>query len=164
MVSPTLNQLEGGEEQLSIVSRIICQFTAIISLHGEMSKEATEYPIIRGQNRNIQELSAIMKLLFGCNLAKKKKKALTVPPQESLINFNSLLPHENTFLKERNNAPPHPPSHMPGDKVTGKKPLATMTPMCLPGPGCQAPGVMAFCPQRMLLSLNRFHYTNSYPC
>lgn len=72
MVTPTLNQLECGEEQLSIVSRIICQFTAIISLHGEMSKEATEYPIIQGQNCNIQELSAIMKLLFGCKLAKKK--------------------------------------------------------------------------------------------
>ena len=73
MVTPTLNRLEFGEEQLGVISRIICQFTAIISLHGEMSKEATEYPIIPGQDRNIQELSAITKLLFGCNLAKKKR-------------------------------------------------------------------------------------------
>ena len=35
MGTPTLNRLESGEEQLSVGSRIICQFTAIISLLGE---------------------------------------------------------------------------------------------------------------------------------
>lgn len=34
METPTLNRLEFGEEQLSVVSRIICQFTAVISLLG----------------------------------------------------------------------------------------------------------------------------------
>ena len=37
METPTLNRLEFGEEQLSVVSRIICQFTAMVSLLGEVS-------------------------------------------------------------------------------------------------------------------------------
>lgn len=69
-----LNRLEFGKEQLNVTSRIICQFTAIAPCTMKWtSKQTVCYQtIIQGQNHHIQELSAIIKLPFGGNLAKRK--------------------------------------------------------------------------------------------